>query len=257
MIQFAIKPNSEDTESLEAFKHLVFEIHNSRNQSSIQKAVNDYVTYRHRMKERRGEGGPISSLFSHLNLFKEFKWESFVENKCSCGKVFKKSWNPSILKIICTNDIISQSGNIMNCMESNISDFLIKCTSKCNGSTLTKIQHKKIPSFIHILMEYPEDIDQKLVKMCDIPVLKIEENFLMQNDYKFQLSGIIYFQHLHYTIHVKGISHPTLIPLSPDNWYYHDGKENNGNIVQKKPNFQIDLRRDTLRPYILVYKVNE
>ena len=77
------------------------------------------------------------------------------------------------------------------------------------------------------------------------------------------LCGIIYFQGLHYTAHVKGISHPKLLPKREDGWFYHDGVKpclngtqfSKGFLFESTPKFQIDLSSDELKPYILVYRI--
>ena len=68
---------------------------------------------------------------------------------------------------------------------------------------------------------------------------------------------------MHYTIHILGAQHPTLMPNEMIKWFYHDGIKDSilngkyvkGLLFENTPNFEIDLRTSSLKPYILIYQV--
>jgi len=119
-----------------------------------------------------------------------------------------------------------------------------------------------IPDYYCCILEYAEDFSRGKLEVVKFPVLKIEEDFECEN-MSFELKGIVYFQHLHYTAHVKGIYHPKLFPNKNFGWFYHDGikdgifegKTVKGLLFENTPEYEIDIRNSQLKPYILIYKV--
>jgi len=95
-------------------------------------------------------------------------------------------------------------------------------------------------------------------------VIKIEEIFTMLN--KFSINGNHLFSghSLPYTCYVKGVYQNKLIPQT-NSWFYHDGKQASyikgqktmGALVLKDPSLRKSLESAKLRPYILIYKVND
>ena len=71
-------------------------------------------------------------------------------------------------------------------------------------------------------LEYAEDVSSGLLEAQNHPVIKIEESFQIDN-LNFSIAAIIYFQSMHYTIHILGAQHPTLMPNEMIKWFYHDG----------------------------------
>jgi len=77
------------------------------------------------------------------------------------------------------------------------------------------------------------------------------------------LAAIVYFQNKHYSVHVYGAEHPTFLPVRENKWFNHDGIKQNyfqgrihkANLFESEPKLQIDIKKDKLRPYILVYRV--
>ena len=119
------------------------------------------------------------------------------------------------------------------------------------------------PKYGCFTLDYNEDLARGFIKPEDLPNITIEEQFEEKN-MVFSLVGIIYFQGMHYTSHVKGIQHPKLFPLFSPKWYYHDGfkdssylgKLTKGLLFENVPNFIINLMKDELKPYILIYRIN-
>jgi hypothetical protein len=105
-----------------------------------------------------------------------------------------------------------------------------------------------------ILLEYEEDISRRLQKRDDYPTIDIEEAMVL-NDSKFHLIGIINFQSGHYTTYIKGCYHPKITPKQDSNWFYHDEKLNKGFLMSKDPKFKINVSKDKILPYILIYKM--
>ena len=65
---------------------------------------------------------------------------------------------------------------------------------------------------------------------------------------------------MHYTYHVNGVHHKKLIPRT-NKWFYHNGKQEEGGktsgfLTCQDAKLEIKLREAKLRPYILIYQVN-
>jgi len=67
-------------------------------------------------------------------------------------------------------------------------------------------------------LDYAEDA---MIGQQPLESLTIEETFQI-DDMIFSLMAIVYFQGLHYTIHVRGAYHPHLLPNFNPEWFYHD-----------------------------------
>jgi len=58
-----------------------------------------------------------------------------------------------------------------------------------------------------------------------MPKVVIEESFQFKN-IDFELVAIIYFQKMHYTLHLKGVSYPLFLSNRHHNRLYHDDMKN-------------------------------
>ena len=68
---------------------------------------------------------------------------------------------------------------------------------------------------------------------------------------------------MHYTIHIRGMYHPKLMPNYSSKWFYHDGMKDGsikekfvqGLLFENEPRLEVDLLNNQLKPYILIYRV--
>jgi len=102
------------------------------------------------------------------------------------------------------------------------------------------------------------------LKLEDLPHLMIELEFDIDN-LKLELVGIVYFQDMHYTVHVRGAFHPNLLSPRNDGWFYHDGMKDGvdqnkfvqGLLFENDPVLNMKESNSKLRPYVLIYKIHQ
>ena len=236
-------------------------IEEATNLQSLQKVIDNYGVYRaQNLKEKPGKGGDIFSLFGELRNLSHFQWVFSITEVCECGQNSRIA-NSDPLITISTSSLIEVFGSCSEAIKLSLSDYYGTCF-KDNKQTKIQKTIKKIPNYYCCNLDYAENLQKGLIEKSLLPKIIIEEYFAFE-DMTFELSSIIYFQALHYTLHVKGVSHPIFFPNRDYRWFYHDGVRDSmqsgswgkGFLFENHPNFQIDLSGQDLKPYILVYKI--
>ena len=242
---------------------LLKEMNNASNLQAIQNAIDNYGAYRHKtLKEKTGKGGDIFSLFADLKDSVKFRWTLIANETCECGfnKVRTVMSNP--LFTITSALLFSNCGSCSESIKATLSDFNGICPKDKKETSVTKIL-KEIPQYYCCNLEYTEDLQTGLLQKGSLSDIMIDE-YIEYGDIKFDLAAIIYFQELHYTIHLKGIYHPNLLTtIRNEKWFYHDGLKaslhhgswQKGLLFESNPKLQVEISKDYLKPYILVYRI--
>jgi len=251
------------TNRCEALRELLYGINAALTLNGVQQSVDKFATHRSReFKERQGHGGVIVSLFEYFKDMPEFQWKFECQLSCTCHEVSKRDISLGPLIQIPSKSLISKNGDCKDAIIASLTGYMAQCPG-CQLWTSVEKKPVQIPQYLMVVLEYPEDIDKKIISTSELFVIKIEEVFTLL-DKIFRLMAIIYFQGMHYTCHVNGVYQNKLIPQT-NNWFYHDGKQANyikrektiGALVSEDPSLRINLESAKLRPYILIYKVND
>jgi len=146
-------------------------------------------------------------------------------------------------------------------IKNSLDDYMGQCSKDYSLIKINK-SINKIPNYYCCALEYVEDLQVGKITTDSMPIISIDEEFTFQN-IKFMLYGTIYFQGLHYTAHVKGISHPKLLFKREDDWFYHDWMKPclNGTqfskdlLFESTLKFQTNLSSDEMKLSLLVYRI--
>lgn len=248
---------------LHPFAILLQDINNAFTTPMLQKAIDNYINYRSKSKgEKPGKGAPISTLFYELNGLPQFTWKFKIAFNCDvCGSNNIRELTSEPLIVIPTSSLLMNSGICSLAIQNSLDNHSIICPKKCKEL----IAEKSVdfcPSYYSCVLDYGEDLAQGIIDSDSIPNIFIDEEFKFKN-LSFSLVSIVYFQGMHYTTHVKGIWHPKFQPDRCPKWYYHDGikdsmhlgKITKGLLFENDPVLNINLKKDAVKPYILIYKV--
>ena len=115
--------------------------------------------------------------------------------------------------------------------------------------------------YVCCVLDYAEDLMAGMIEPEDVPNLKIQEDIDIKG-VKLSLVSVIYFQEMHYNMHIKAAQHPKFLHEKRNVWYFHDGKGNgtyknkfvSGLLYEDSPKLEVDSCNDNLRPYVLVYR---
>ena len=137
-----------------------------------------------------------------------------------------------------------------------INSYDCECTKNSNEDLLcNKIQYKivKFPIFIFILFDFNcEDLKKSKTNILNL----VEGTLVLNLNIEYNLEGIIASPYNNHFISI--IFNPRGIVIdkkfNSNLVYYHDGAENNGNIVSLNNNFNW---KSLGIPYILIYKLKE
>jgi len=242
----------------------VHDSYNSSTLTALQKCLDKYISFRSRhLKEKPGNGGPISSLFNEFKSNPNFVWSFSTQLSCEiCKYTFERNYDSSPLNEISWNSLFTCNGSSTEVIKGTLRDYL----GQCPQDYYPTIIYKKINNaarYYCCCFDYAEDLQKGSLEKQVLNKIIIEENFDYEN-YTFDLVSIIYFQQMHYTTHIKGVYHPKFYPIRDPRWFYHDGMkigENNGSLTkgilfENSPNWEFDLSSDDeLKPYILIYRV--
>jgi len=244
---------------------LLKDMNGASNLTIFQKSIDKYVNYRSRyLKEKAGEGGVLTVLFMQLKGLLQFTWRFKINFTCeACTMSSVKNYDSAPLFTISLATLQNDNGITSDVIKSSLRHYLGQCPLDYQY-TIVKKEIIDIPNYYCCVLEYAEDIQLDYTKINPLSEISIEEQFEFEN-ITFSLAGIIYFQGMHYTCHVKGISHPKFLPLRNTHWFYHDGIKSSSNynkyfkglLFENEPKFQYNILRDELKPYILIYRVKK
>ena len=91
---------------------LLQEIHNAPSINVLQKAVDNFVSYRSKAKnEKPGKGAAISALFSEFKSLSYFTWKFKTTYKCDCGENYLRTFESEPLISLPSSMMIQNAGS--------------------------------------------------------------------------------------------------------------------------------------------------
>ena len=216
----------------------------SRNVFAKERALN--------FKEKVGDFGRITSLFySGLAQNPNFMGEAKYEVICPhCSKHQERIESMGPLFNITTDILVANIGNCCQSLLSKFTDYLIDCC-ECFQQITVKKSITIYPKFLTVVLDYADDLNGgKQVKLSSLKI----DNIINLLGYQYTLKSIVYFPPGHYSVHILGVSHPTLISNEQTGWFFHDDLMNNGDMYESDPVLEISFKNTARRPYILLYE---
>jgi len=240
-------------------------IDNAITLSMVQKSIDKYINYRWKSKgEKVGKGGSFCTLFSEFKDSPLFTWKFSVISKCTdCPTSSQRHVESGPLLIIPTFLLQAHSGICSNAIRESLKGYVITCP-KHKKEVVVEKKFAYIPNYYCCVLDYAEELMRGTLKLEDLPHLMIELEFDIDN-LKLELVGIVYFQDMHYTVHVRGAFHPNLLSPRNDGWFYHDGMKDGvdqnkfvqGLLFENDPVLNMKESNSKLRPYVLIYKIHQ
>ena len=134
-------------------------IHNASTITMVQKSVENYVSYRSKLKgEKPGKGAPISTLFSEFKGLPHFTWKMETKSKCiKCKKTQSRSYDCDPLFAISSSSLIANSGSISAVIKEEVfGNYLITC-KKDGKETVVEKKITFYPNYLCCILDYSED----------------------------------------------------------------------------------------------------
>ena len=244
--------NSEENLKL---KDTLIEIAKSNSIKVIQDLFEDFAFYREiELGEKVGEEHSITSLFNCFHKNSQFIFSLKDERSCQCGFVSIRSFNLGPLISITIENLKLSKGKVDTALFSMLGNYSCSCL-ECSAFFEVQRIVTDYPLFCFILLEVCDSFNSQetrdnfsLFNSIKLPL------FFKLNNKKFVFSAICYFQANHYFVSVKKPNHPKISGLKSNKWVLHDGRQDNGELLESHPKLEYSMKKDKNLPYIVLYK---
>ena len=132
-----------------------------------------------------------------------FTWKFSLVSKCpNCSLPSQRSYESNPFFVISTDSLQKHSGLCSDVIRKSLKDYIKTCSIHKREIVGEKII-TSASNYYCCVLDYAEELMRGTLKIEDFPNLVIDSNFVIDN-LSLELEAIVYFQEMHYTVHVRG-----------------------------------------------------